>query len=252
MKFEDYPEFGFDIEKIKKHLENLSNISDEYAYLAVVNNSLQQAHQAGHKVPPAFLEWFRETLLSTSREFQSQQKKLENYPLFNFNVEEIQEYFDKERNIANKCRFVLDILWSSLNYVQQGKELPKAFEEALSLLVATGTFNLNTLWQQTARAFAEAKQSIQEPTEQAEKIQWLGNDVDLAYLFELLIENRLLPDEKKYKRIEQHFITKSGKPFDNVKLSSNYAKVAKGNDSKPKNASKIKEIVSKIKTPPKR
>jgi hypothetical protein len=252
MKFEGYPEFGFDIEKIKNHLEKLSNISDEYAYLAVVNNSLQQAHQAGHKVPPAFLEWFNKTLPATSREFQLQQKKSDDYPLFNFNIEEIQEYFDKERNIANKCRFLLHLLWSSLTYVQQGKELPKAFDEALLLMVDTGTFNLNILWQQTSRAFAEAKQSIQEPTEQVEKIQWLGNDVDLAYLFELLIEKRLLPEEKKYKQIERHFINKRGEPFDNVKLSSNYSKVANGNDSKPKNASKIEEIVSKLKTRSKR
>ena len=247
MKFEGYPEFGFDIEKIKKHLENLSNISDEYAYLAVVNNSLQQAHQAGHKIPPTFLEWFREILLSTSREFQSQQKQLENYPLFNFNVEEIQEYFDKERNIANKCKFVLDILWSSLASVQQGKELPKAFEEALLLMVDTSTFNLNILWQQTSRAFAEAKQSIQEPTEQVEKIQWLGDDVEIVYLFELLIQGRLLSGEKKLKQIERHFINKKGNPFDNEKLSSNYAKVAK-RKGKPKNASKIEEIVSAVKT----
>jgi hypothetical protein len=252
MKFEDYPEFGFDIEKIKIHLENLSDISDEYAYLAEVNESFHHAQRKGHDVPRGFREWFNETLSATSREFQSQQKESDDYPLFKFNVEEIQNHFDKKRNIANKCRFVLDILWSSLTHVKQGKELPKAFEEALSLLVNTGTFNLNTLWQQTSRAFAEAKQSIQKPTEQVEKIQWLGNDVDLAYLFELLIENGLLPDEKKYKRIEQHFITKSGKPFDNVKLSSNYAKVANSNDGKPKNASKIEEIVSKVKTRSKR
>jgi len=119
-------------------------------------------------------------------------------------------------------------------------------------MVDTGTHNLRILWQQTSRAFAEAKQSIQEPTEQVEKIQWLGNDVDLVYLFELLINNRLLPEEKKYKRIEQHFINKRGEPFDNVKLSSNYAKVAKGNDSKPKSASKIEEIVSEVKIRSKR
>jgi hypothetical protein len=196
MKFEGYPEFGFDIEKIKKHLENLSNISDEYAYLAEVNESFHHAQRKGHEIPRGFREWFNKTFSAISREFQSQQKKSEDYPLFKFNVEEIHDYFDKERNIANKCRFLLDVLWSSLTYVQQGKALPKAFEEALLLLVDTGTYNLSILWQQTSRALAETKQSIQEPTEQVEKIQWLGNDVDIAYLFELLISNGLLPEEK--------------------------------------------------------
>lgn len=41
MNSEGYPEFGFDIEKIKNHLEKLSNISEEYAYLANVVTSNQ-------------------------------------------------------------------------------------------------------------------------------------------------------------------------------------------------------------------
>lgn len=247
MKFEDYPEFGFDIEKIKKHLENLSNISDEYAYLANVNDSLNYAQRQGHEIPRGFREWFNETLSTTSREFQSQQKKLDDYPLFKFNLEEIQNYIDKEKNIANKCGYLLEILRSSLTYVQQGKELPKAFDDALLLMVDTCAFNLSILRQQTSRAFAEAKQSIQEPTEQVEKIQWLGDDVEIVYLFELLIQGGLLSGEKKLKQIERHFTNKKGNPFDNEKLSSNYAKVAK-RKGKPKNASKIEEIVSEVKT----
>jgi Zn-dependent M32 family carboxypeptidase len=259
MKFEGYPEFGFDIEQIKNHLENLSNISEEYSYLAKVNNSLKQAHEAGHKIPRGFIEWFNKTLSTTSRAFQTEQKKLKDYPLFNFNVEEIEKYFNEERNIANKCMFLIDVLRSSLDSVQQGKKLPDAFKEFLLVMVDTGLFNLEQLRQQTLRALAEAKQSVQgpneqsvqEPSEQVEKIQWLGNDVDLAYLFDLLIKDGFLSEEKKYKQIEQHFITKKGKPFDNEKLSSNYAKVA-NRKGKSKNASILEEIVSEVKTPSKR
>jgi hypothetical protein len=250
MNFEGYPEFGFDIEKVKEHLERLSNVSEKYSYLADVSDSTHQAQRKGYEIPRGFIEWFNETIIPISREFQSKQEKSKDYPLFNFNVEEIENHFNEERNIANKCRFLIDVLWSSLASVRQGKELPKAFEEYLLVMVDTGIFNLEQLRQQSLRALAEAKQSVQEPSAQVEKIQWLGDDVQLAYLFERLIENGLLPEEKKHKQIEQHFITKKGKPFDNEKLSSNYAKVAK-RKGKPKNASLLEEIVSKLKTPPK-
>ena len=85
----------------------------------------------------------------------------------------------------------------------------------------------------------------------SQKIKWIGTESQLIYLFQELVNAKLLPDDLfttlggGYKLISQHFINKNGRPFKNTQLAQVYQNLRLNKESKPRNANKIDKLVSK-------
>ena len=81
---------------------------------------------------------------------------------------------------------------------------------------------------------------------QIEKINWKGNQTQLAYVVQILIENGFIEHGDHWKMCAEHFLWQ-GKPIDNKKLAAAIGNVASFNkDGKPKKAEILESIVSDI------
>ena len=80
----------------------------------------------------------------------------------------------------------------------------------------------------------------------AEKIDWKGNQTQLAYVVQILIENGFIERGDHWKMCAEHFLVK-GKPTNNKKLAVAMGNVQQFNkDGKPKKAEILESIVSDI------
>ena len=80
----------------------------------------------------------------------------------------------------------------------------------------------------------------------AEKIDWKGNQTQLAYVVQILLENGFIERGDHWKMCAEHFLVK-GKPINNKKLAVAMGNVQQFNkDGKPKKAEILESIVSDI------
>ena len=81
---------------------------------------------------------------------------------------------------------------------------------------------------------------------QIEKINWKGNQTQLAYVVQILLENGFIERGDHWKMCAEHFLVK-GKPINNKKLAVAMGNVQQFNkDGKPKKAEILESIVSDI------
>ena len=83
---------------------------------------------------------------------------------------------------------------------------------------------------------------------QIEKINWKGNQTQLAYLVQILLENGFIEHGDHWKMCAEHFLVK-GKPINNKKLAVAMGNIQEFNkDGKPKKGEILESIVSAIST----
>ena len=76
-------------------------------------------------------------------------------------------------------------------------------------------------------------------------IKWQGTEVQLVYLFNKLIDEKLISEEhdkEKYVIISEHFINKHGKKFKNTQLANSLQKIPPNSQEKSSDLKRIDSL----------
>lgn len=159
------------------------------------------------------------------------EKKFEkkDYSMFNYNHDRIIRYAHSMNDSNNKIFYLLWVEAKAKN--KQDLELVRLINEEIEYINKLDAF----------------KQSRVPQNSNYVKIRWNGSEGQLIYLIESLIANNFLNIDNLFSFIEEHFLTKTGKPFKSPQLRQAKYQYEISHSKKPKRSEIIDQKVSESK-----
>lgn len=204
-----------------------------------------------------------------------------NYPLFDFDKVECQEYVDNLSSTNEKIKYYKYLLLEYMYEPIQDKEIreqaaidPESYfeepdEDEINRYMEYDRCEdvdhfidwcnrkinyyekLFEIEQIGDKMSEKSNEKINNPTEPNTKIQWNGTEGQLIYLIKALKENNFLPqnqNDEPYVFIEKYFVNKQGKPFKHKQLSQTKYQYEISKSGKPKKSKIIDEIIDETKS----
>src|SRR5262249_28510444 len=99
------------------------------------------------------------------------------------------------------------------------------FLDMANNMFLTGWKKTHILVEEKMDAIKEKGTQAKDSQDRVQKIQWLGTEAEITYLFDQLRNEGFISNsEELWAQIERHFLNKSGKPFDKKQLSGVFAR----------------------------